>query len=101
MAISRDDVHFQYSVRNGIIESYNKFVGEKIYMPHIYDLILDLNLKPIKHDKSAFINSQFYCVKLTQADKDEYPELSDKTEVLFFIDYNGYVHEYIDPSEFN
>jgi hypothetical protein len=82
MGMTRQEILENYDVRDGIIVSPGKYEREWIYAPHYHQLFLEGESEENSDGDIVF--------SVLDEDREDFPELGDKQDVLFRETDNGF-----------
>lgn len=80
----------EYSTERGLICDPGKFEGEPIYVPYLWEIVLDGGGEPV--DDPDRPDATMDLIILSDDDKQCYPELSEFDTALLWADDNGFVY---------
>ena len=86
----------QYQIRDGLIASPGKFEGEPLYVPFLWDAIMNGGGEPVGTCK----NDNAEQVSIDTHDQRIFPELQGVQAVILWEDDQGFVHHTLSKENF-
>lgn len=86
----QDSVEYPYTVQDGRVITPGKFEGEQSYLPDFYGFMLDGGATEEYTDHHGI---QVCIIDVSAGDVTSHPQLAGVTQVAFYEDDQGFVHE--------